>query len=761
MGDLRSRRLIAEVIINSNVKNLNKTFDYLVPMEMEDKISIGSRVLVQFGNKKALEEGFVVSFKDKSEFEAKLKEISKVEDKLYLSKENIELAKWMANRYFCNVSDCIKLMLPPGKTTKQQDKRINDKTQNFVYLAKEIDEINEDIESKKIKSDKQIRALKFLINNISTNTEISSVDLQLFADVSLAILKTLEKNGYIEIVEKEVERNPFLHKVVQKTTNLELTEEQQDAFEKVNASLQIGEYDEFLLFGITGSGKTEIYIRLIEEALKLGKSSIMLVPEISLTPQTVDRFLGRFGEEKIAVLHSKLSLGERYDQWKKIERGDAKIIIGARSAIFAPAKDLGLIIIDEEHDDSYKSETNPRYNAKEIASYIGNNKNIPVLLGSATPDMSTYYKAQKGEIQFLELTKRANNSSLPDVEIIDLRKELATGNKTMISTKLHSLIEENLENKKQTILFLNRRGFSTFIMCRDCGYTAKCKNCDITLTYHLKENKLKCHYCGYETNALTVCPECKSKNIRYFGTGTQRLEEQIREMFPQASVIRMDIDTVTKKNSHEDILNKFKNDGIDILIGTQMVVKGHHFPNVTLVGVIAADSSLNIDDYRAHERTFQILTQVAGRAGRGKDKGKVIIQTYNPDSFCIQYSQKQDYKLFYDTEINIRKQLRYPPFCDIILIGISSTNYKEIEKNAKIIYEDIKQKIKTKKLQIILYKPVPAPIDKIKNRFRWRIIIKCKIDEKLIDEISDTIEKVSNTRGNTRVIVDTNPTNML
>ena len=487
----------------------------------------------------------------------------------------------------------------------------------------------------------------------------------------------------------------------------------------------------------------------------------MLVPEISLTPQTVDRFLGRFGEEKIAVLHSKLSLGERYDQWKKIERGDAKIIIGARSAIFAPAKDLGLIIIDEEHDDSYKSETNPRYNAKEIASYIGNNKNIPVLLGSATPDMSTYYKAQKGEIQFLELTKRANNSSLPDVEIIDLRKELATGNKTMISTKLHSLIEENLENKKQTILFLNRRGFSTFIMCRDCGYTAKCKNCDITLTYHLKENKLKCHYCGYETNALTVCPECKSKNIRYFGTGTQRLEEQIREMFPQASVIRMDIDTVTKKNSHEDILNKFKNDGIDILIGTQMVVKGHHFPNVTLVGVIAADSSLNIDDYRAHERTFQILTQVAGRAGRGKDKGKVIIQTYNPDSFCIQYSQKQDYKLFYDTEINIRKQLRYPPFCDIILIGISSTNYKEIEKNAKIIYEDIKQKIKTKKLQIILYKPVPAPIDKIKNRFRWRIIIKCKIDEKLIDEISDTIEKVSNTRGNTRVIVDTNPTNML
>ena len=753
--------MIAEVIINSNVKNLNKTFDYLVPTDLEDKISVGSRVLVQFGNKKSLEEGYVVDFKEKSEFEAKLKQISKIEDKLYLSKQNIELAKWMAHRYFCNVSDCIKLMLPPGKTTKNQEKRINDKKQNFIYLAKEIEEINEDIESKKIKSEKQIRALRFLMNNINTNPEISSIDLQMFADVSLAILKTLEKNGYIEIIEKEVERNPFLHKVVQKTTNLELTLEQQDAFEKVNASLQIGEYDEFLVFGITGSGKTEIYIRLIEEALKLGKSSIMLVPEISLTPQTVDRFLGRFGEEKIAVLHSKLSLGERYDQWKKIERGDAKIIIGARSAIFAPAKDLGLIIIDEEHDDSYKSEMSPRYNAKEIASYIGNNKNIPVVLGSATPDMSTYFKAQNGKIQFLELTKRANNSSLPEVEIVDLRKELASGNKTMISTKLHELIEENLENKKQTILFLNRRGFSTFIMCRDCGYTAKCKNCDITLTYHLKENKLKCHYCGYEIDALTICPECGSKNIRYFGTGTQKLEEQIKEIFPQASVIRMDIDTVTKKNSHEDILNKFRNEGIDILIGTQMVVKGHHFPNVTLVGVIAADSSLNIDDYRAHERTFQILTQVAGRAGRGKDKGKVIIQTYNPDTFCIQYAQKQDYKLFYDTEINIRKQLRYPPFCDIILIGLSSINYKEIERSAKLIFEDIKQKIKTKKMQIILYKPVPAPIDKIKNRYRWRIIIKCIIDEKLINEINNTIEKVTNKKNTLRVIVDTNPSNML
>lgn len=758
-----STTVIAEIIINSNVKNLNKTFDYIIPVEFEEKIAIGSRTLVPFGNKKELEEGFVVGIKETSEYMSKLKPIAKVEEKLYLSQEKIELAKWMANKYFCNISDCIKLMLPPGTTTKVLSNRINDKMQNFVYLTKDLDEIEQDIENKKIKSDKQIRALKFLMEN--SNNEILSTDLQMFADVTNAVLKTLEKKGYIDVLEKEVERNPFIHKVIKQSQNLTLTDEQENAFEKINASLQFNEYDEFLLFGVTGSGKTEIYIQLIEEALKLGKDSIMLVPEISLTPQTVDRFLSRFGEEKIAVLHSKLSVGERYDQWKKIERGDAKIVIGARSAIFAPVQNIGLIIIDEEHDESYKSEMSPRYNAKEIASYLGEKNNVPVVFGSATPDMSTYYKAINGKMELIELTKRANNASLPDVEIVDLRSELATGNKTMISQKLHEEIEENLKNKKQTILFLNRRGFSTFIMCRDCGYTAKCKNCNITLTYHIKENKLKCHYCGYETNALTICPECGSKNIRYFGTGTQKLEEQVKSLFPQASTIRMDIDTVTKKNSHEDILNRFKNDRIDILIGTQMVVKGHDFPNVTLVGVIAADSSLNIDDYRAHERTFQTLTQVAGRAGRGKDKGKVIIQTYNPDTFCIQYAQKQDYKLFYDTEIHLRKQLRYPPFCDIILIGISSKSQKELETIANKIYEDLKEKIKTEKLQILLYKPVPAPIDRIKNKFRWRIIVKCKIDEKIINSISDTMDKINsqnkNNKNDTRIIVDVNPTNML
>ena len=402
------------------------------------------------------------------------------------------------------------------------------------------------------------------------------------------------------------------------------------------------------------------------------------MPEISLTPQMVDRFLARFGDN-IAVLHSKLSLGERYDEWQKIKNGDAKIVIGARSAIFAPAENIGIIIIDESHDSSYKSDMTPRYNAKDLARYICKQNNAILLSGSATPDIADYYRAKSGSIELLELNNRANNASIPEMEIVDLRYELASGNRSMISTKLHDEIEKNLNNKKQTILFLNRRGYSTFVMCRNCGYVVKCKNCNISLTYHSHEKKLKCHYCGYEEKLMTICPECGSSKIRYFGTGTQKLEEEIQKQFPGASTIRMDIDTVSKKNSHEEILNKFREENIDILIGTQMVVKGHHFPNVTLVGVITADSLLNIDDFRANERTFGILTQVEGRAGREKEsKGKVIVQTYNPDNFSILCAKEQNYRKFYETEILLRKQLKFPPFCDIIVIGFSGLNENKI-----------------------------------------------------------------------------------
>ena len=421
---------------------------------------------------------------------------------------------------------------------------------------------------------------------------------------------------------------------------------------------------------------------------------------------------------------------------------------------------MGIIIIDEEHDSSYKSEASPRYNAKEVARKIAKDFKVPVLLGSATPDIETFYKAkEEKKITLLTLTKRANNSNLPKIEIIDLKQELANGNRSMLSFNLYNSIEQNLKDKLQTILFLNRRGYSTFIMCRDCGYTVKCKNCNISMTYHRFENKLKCHYCGAEENLVKTCPECGSDKIRYFGTGTQKLEQEIHKQFPEATTIRMDVDTVTKKNSHEEILDKFKNENIDILIGTQMVVKGHHFPKVTLVGVIAADSSLNIDDFRATERTFQILTQVAGRAGRENLPGKVIIQSYNPENFSIQEAQKQDYGRFYETEIVLRKQLKYPPFCDIIVIGFNSSDEVEIKKVSNEVYENLQKKLKN---DIKIFKPMPSPIDKIQNKYRWRIIIKTNMKEKINETLNELLKDIyEKNYKNTKISIDVNPNSMM
>ena len=742
--------MFVELIMNSNAKALNRTFDYRVPKKLESEIHIGSRVFVPFGNGNKLKEGYVIDIKEKSEFANK--DVIKIEDTI-LSDENVNLAKLMAMKYFCNVSDCIRLMLPPGNTNKDIEKRIKEKTVRKVYLKISGDEISEKIESKEIKSGKQIKLLECLLERDGIDTST----LEIESGVSKAVMTALEKKGIIEYREEQVNRNPFKNKKIKKDNKLKLNKEQQDVYDQIEFIIENNEFSEFLLYGITGAGKTEIYLQVIEKVLNQGKTSIVLVPEISLTPQMVDRFLARFGD-CVAVLHSKLSNGERFDEWNRIKSKEAKIIIGARSAIFAPVENLGVIIIDEEHDSSYKSDSTPRYDAKDLARFICKQNEIPLILGSATPDVSDYYKAINGDKELVKLTKRANEASLPDVEIVDLRQELAIGNHSMISLKLQEEIEKNKKNKKQTILFLNRRGYSTFVMCRDCGYTVKCKNCNIAMTYHLYENRLKCHYCGYEKSAVTVCPECKSSKIKYFGTGTQKLENEIKKMYPEMSTIRMDIDTVTKKNSHEEILNKFKNENIDILIGTQMVVKGHHFPNVTLVGIIAADTSLNIGDYRAAERTFQTITQVAGRAGRDKDKGKVILQTYNPDNYAIIFGQKQNYELFYDSEIELRKRLNYPPFCDIINVKFQSKDEMEIKKVAEYIYK-LLQKQNFNNCNI--YKPVPAPIDKIKNQYRWRLIIKCKLTKTIVKGINSCLEQFYNTKWKkTSIIVDINPNNM-
>ena len=741
--------MIAEVIIDSKAKKLNRKFDYRIPENLVDIIEVGSRVLVPFANFKTLEQGYVIKIKERTEFQ--VKDIAGLEENL--STEKVELARWMARKYFCNVSECIKLMLTPGTRSKDIEKRIQDKKMNFVYITENI---TKDIIDT-LRGEKQKKAINFILKNEG----LTIPEIIEFANVSRETINSLERKGLIKIENKKVERNPLFSKKTVENKRLKLTEEQQIAYGEIEKTIQNKKFEEFLIYGVTGSGKTEIYMQIIEKVLETNNSAILLVPEISLTPQMLDRFIGRFGKEKLAVLHSKLSVGERHDEWIKIKEGKAKIIIGARSAIFAPAKNLGIIIIDEEHDSSYKSESSPRYNAKELAEKICIENNIPLVLGSATPDIKTFYRAKKNEIKLLKLTKRANNSSLPSVEIVDLKKELATGNKSMLSFSLYEAMKQNIQEKKQTILFLNRRGYSTFIMCRECGYTMKCPNCNISLTYHSFQNKLKCHYCGHEENPVKICPSCGSDKIRYFGTGTQKLEEEIKKIFPEASTIRMDVDTVTKKNSHEEILNRFKNENIDILIGTQMVVKGHHFPKVTLVGVIAADSSLNIDDFRANERTFQILTQVAGRAGRENYPGKVIIQTYNPDNFAIEFSKEQNYDLFYKTEIELRKQLKYPPFCDIIVIGFSGESQKEISDASNFTYNMLKNVLE--KYGINTFMPMPAPIDKIKNKYRWRIIAKGNVTEEVTIIINKCMQKLyeSGIGKKTNIAVDVNPTNMI
>mgnify|MGYP000927777881 FL=1 len=737
--------MIVEIIINTNVKTLNKTFDYNVPDNLEPKL--GDRVYVHFGNKKKLDEGIIIGFKEKSEY--KLKDIVKIQ-KDNISENRIKLAKWMSNRYFCNFSECLKLMLPPGTANKEETKRVKEKTINIYTLSKTIAEIETDIENKIIRGAKQIEVLRMMYDNQSLRLQ----DIEVMTNASSSTIKTLVEKGYIKQSEKQIERNTFLEKEIIKSSELKLNIEQQDAYYSIDKP---GEY---LLHGITGSGKTEIYLQLIKRELEKGKTAIVLVPEISLTPQTIDRFTSRFGKEKIAVLHSKLSNGERFDQWNKIKAGKAQIVIGARSAIFAPIKDLGIIIIDEEHDSSYQSESTPQYDALEIARKISQEENIILVLGSATPDTRTYKNALDGKVKLIELTKRANNATLPKVEIIDLRDELANNNHNMISQKLKKEIQTNLENKNQTILFLNRRGFSNFIMCKTCGNVIKCKRCDISMTYHKDEQKLKCHYCGLEELLPNKCPSCDGTDLKYSGSGTQKLEEEVHKLFPEATTIRMDIDTVTKKHSHEDILTKFKDDKIDILIGTQMIVKGHDFPKVTLVGVISADNALNIGDYRASEITFQVLTQVAGRAGRGDKNGKVIIQTYNPDHYAIECAKEQDFKKFYQIESKIRKTLKYPPFCDIIVLDFSSLNKVEIQRDTKKLHQYLKNKIINEKFGVLLYSPLPCPVEKINDRYRWRIIIKCIYDEKMNELLKQTLEEFYKFKTNTRLSIKQNPNNM-
>ena len=544
---------------------------------------------------------------------------------------------------------------------------------------------------------------------------------------SKSSLDTLIKKGYLEKYDAEIERDPFANRIFEKEDKRQLTHDQQSAFDVIKEKIDANEERTFLLHGVTGSGKTEVYLQAIESALNQGKQAMMLVPEIALTPQMVLRVKRRFGDD-VAVLHSGLSNGERYDEWQKIRDGRAQVSVGARSSIFAPFKNLGLIIIDEEHESTYKQEDYPRYHAKDIAQWRSRHHHCPVILGSATPSLESYARAEKNVYQLLALPHRVNNQALPEIDIVDMREELAEGNRSMFSSTLRDAIQHCLNNNEQIVLFLNRRGYASFMLCRDCGHVPQCPNCDISLTYHKTTDLLKCHYCGYQETPPNRCPNCESEHIRQVGTGTQRVEELLQQEFEQAKIIRMDVDTTSRKGAHEKLLNDFENGKGDILLGTQMIAKGLDYPNITLVGVLNADTMLNLPDFRASERTYQLLTQVAGRAGRHEKEGKVIIQTYNPEHYAIEDVRKNDYLTFYEQEMTYRKLGKYPPYYFLINFTISHKEMKKVMEASKHIHKILLQHLTD---QALVLGPSPAALSRINNEYRFQILVKYKREPEL------------------------------
>ena len=716
----------AGVIINRLALNIDRIFHYAIPENLKEKIKIGSRVLVPFGKGNKALDGFVILLSETSDFDGKIKDILSVEDDGLFDDEMLGICNFLKQKYFCSYISALKTILPPGICRKNA---VNDKFIRGSVLNVPYDEAFDALEKLRDKAPRQCRILELLI----ANDFVADSDITFITGSSYQAIKTLKEKGLIREETIEVFRMPVNYDEIEKSTPPPLTDEQQNAVSRISQSIEENENKTFLLHGVTGSGKTEVFLNCIENALKLNKTAICLVPEISLTPQMVERFASRFGR-KIAVLHSALSMGERADEYKRIKSGEAKVVVGARSAIFAPLKDIGVIVIDEEHETSYKAENAPTYHAREVALFRAKYHDATLVLASATPSIESFYKAQNKEYELISLTHRPNAKTLPEVIISDMREEMKNGNRSPIGNLLQEEIRKNKENGEQTILFLNRRGFSSFVSCRNCGNVIKCKNCDVSLTYHKNKNSLTCHYCGYSVKNPDVCPECNSKFIKQFGTGTQKIEEEIKELFPDISLIRMDVDTTSVKSSHKELLDRFEKEKTDVLLGTQMVAKGLDFPNVTLVGVLAADQSLFVDDFRANERTFNLITQVSGRSGRGEKRGRALIQTYNPENSVINLSKNQDYISFYKSEIEIRKQLNYPPFCDIVSVLITAPTLNGLSHYAHKIagaIDVVMKKDYAKPYEIL--GPCDSSIGKINGRYRQRIWIKCELNEKCED----------------------------
>lgn len=742
--------LYANVIVDISHEKVDRPFQYRIPEMLQGKLEPGMRVRIPFGSGNRLRTGYVIEVTDEAEWEIqRLKEIdSLLEEEAPAEADRIRLAAWMRAHYGSTMIQALKTVLPARQKAAQKEKKEIRRLvscEEAASLAAVCEEKHQPAKA---------RVLRELSREEILPYELVSRKL----NVASPTLKSLEKAGVIAVSAIPCYRNPVKLQA-EREAGRELGREQRQAAEGILAEYDSGIRRTYLLYGITGSGKTEVYLRLIEEIVARGKQAIVLIPEIALTYQTVLRFYKRFGD-RVSVMNSTLSYGEKYDQCERARKGEIDVIIGPRSALFTPFPNLGMIILDEEHESSYKSETMPKYHARETAEQLAAMHGASVVLGSATPSMEAYYRVKQGKYGCFRLTERLTGGCLPKVEVADLREELKTGNRSIFSRRLAELMEDRLQHREQIMLFLNRRGYAGFISCRMCGLVMKCPHCDVSLSEH-RNGQLVCHYCGYTRQKPPVCPDCGSKYLLGFKAGTQQVEEEIRKRYPQARVLRMDADTTRTKDSYEKILSAFLEQEADILVGTQMIVKGHDFPNVTLVGVLAADLSLSVGDYRASERTFQLLTQAAGRAGRGKRPGEVVIQTYQPEHYSIRHAAAQDYESFYEEEILYREMLAYPPVSHILAVQVGGASKEGVaflaEKLARLV-RDTEEKAEEPKVQII--GPAPASIGKINDLYRYGVYLKHMDYERLV-QCRDQMEAILKQQENRKESVqfDFDPVN--
>jgi len=740
----------AEVIVAINTRKTDRVFHYAVPAALQDKVEVGTRVLVPFNGRRLA--GYVTGF-GFPENTVNIKEIVEILDaEPVFTPELLELARWMAENYLCSTAEALQRILSPRLLIK------GSRVVKRVHPAMPEEDL-ESVLNSLSRAPKQAALLRIaMVNPGLTRKELASA-----AGVSTSVVDALVEKGLLAVSLENLPRRPGrLAQTPVDPNGMILNTGQKAALEQVEKAIRPGSFSVFLLHGITGSGKTEVYLQAISLALESGRQAVVLVPEISLTPQMVELFRERFGGQ-VAVLHSALSGGERYDEWRRIKEGEATVVLGTRSAVFAPLPRPGLFVIDEEHESSYKQDDHLRYHAREVAIKRAQLAGAAVLLGSATPSLESQLKASAGgPYQLLKLTDRVDGRPLPPVRVVDMRKEMKDGNSGIFSRVLIAAVNRRLEKGEQVLLFLNRRGYSTFVICRECGLVLKCPRCDISLIYH-RDGRLRCHYCNYTVKSPDLCPRCGSQNIRYFGAGTQRVEEEARQFFPEARILRMDSDSTARKGSHVKIINAFRDRQVDILIGTQMIAKGLDFPGVTLVGVINADITLHMPDFRAAERTFQLLTQVAGRAGRGDLPGEALIQTYNPDHYSITAAAAHDCDRFYLSEMPVRRSLGYPPFSHLARLLFTHEDEEEVKKGAGRAKETLKDILTGSGKNISILGPAPAPLSKIKDRYRWQLVIKASRRDLLRDVIRKSLSALEEGPSSIKpaVNVDINPQGML